>query len=86
MVVQADGVTPCQRVGIMYAVWHWPAWNAQRVIGTKAGTQLNMEQVLKSRTEQGELLTRARPGLPWALPHPENNGVLLRHHPVNAPV
>ena len=29
---QADGVTPCSRVGIMYNVWHWPAYTASQII------------------------------------------------------
>ena len=51
---QADGVTPCQRVGILYSPWHWPAYTAQQIIAAKGGTPLNMEMILNSRLELGK--------------------------------
>ena len=60
LLLQADKKTPCQRVGMMYMPWHWPAWNAQRVTAKKGGTVLNMEKILKSSTELGALLARVQ--------------------------
>ena len=51
--MQADGVTPCQRVGIMYSPWHWPAYTAQQIIASKGYTPLNVEMILNSRLELG---------------------------------
>ena len=56
---QADGVTPCQRVGILYSPWHWPAYTAQQIIEAKGGTPLNMEMILSSRLELGMPAVRA---------------------------
>jgi hypothetical protein len=30
--MQADGKTPCKRVGIMYSLWHWPAFRATQLM------------------------------------------------------
>ena len=54
--VQAGTTKPCQRVGILYSPWHWPAWNAQRIVAANNGTVLNMENVLNSRLELGALV------------------------------
>lgn len=40
--VQADGVTPCKRVGIMYSVWHWPAYRATQLIQAAGGTPVTV--------------------------------------------
>ena len=48
-------MTPCQRVGILYSPWHWPAYTAQQIIEAKGGTPLNMEMILNSRLELGML-------------------------------
>ena len=48
-------MTLCQRVGIMYSPWHWPAYTAQQLIAAKGGTPLNMEMILNSRLELGVL-------------------------------
>ena len=48
-------MTPCQRVGILYSPWHWPAYTAQQIILAKGGTPLNMEMILSSRLELGML-------------------------------
>ena len=52
---QADGKTPCQRVGILYSTWHWPAYTAQQIIASHGYTPLNIEMILNSRLEQGAL-------------------------------
>ncbi len=44
-------MTPCQRVGIMYSLWHWPAARATQLIADGGGTPLTMEGVLRSRLE-----------------------------------
>lgn len=44
-------MTPCQRVGILYSVWHWPAWRATADVATDGGTYLTVEDVLRSRRE-----------------------------------
>ena len=52
-VLQEGSTRPCTRVGILYTPWHWPAWNAQRVVASKNKPVLNIEQVLNSRHELG---------------------------------
>jgi len=61
---QPDGVTPCQRIGILYSPWHWPAYTAQQMIKARGGTPLNMEMILSSRLELGVLAfgTSSSPG------------------------
>jgi len=44
-------VTPCKRIGIMYSVWHWPAFRAQKLTRDGGNTPLTMEAVLRSRQE-----------------------------------
>lgn len=44
-------MTPCQRVGIMYSLWHWPAARAAQTQAAAGATPLTMEDVLRSRIE-----------------------------------
>ena len=48
---QADGKTPCKRIGIMYSVWHWPASRATDMMRANGTTPVTVEDVLRSRRE-----------------------------------
>lgn len=48
---QANG-RPCKRIGMMYSLWHMPAWQAQQGIRQKTGkTPPTVDKVLRSRLE-----------------------------------
>jgi hypothetical protein len=48
---QADGKTPCKRIGIMYSVWHWPASRATDLMRASGRKPVTVEDVLRSRKE-----------------------------------
>jgi len=41
-------VTPCKRVGIMYSVWHWPAYRATQLIQAAGGTPVTVRFLLST--------------------------------------
>lgn len=70
--LQADGKTPCKRIGMMYSVWHWPASRAMDIQKAAGRTPITVEVCVTPESLQLPQLWLQQPVLPLLHLQPAN--------------